>query len=56
VYYDQFMEVDRAGQRVCNHHLECKLADEATKRVKDAVMRSQSGAWHSRFSFVDALP
>jgi hypothetical protein len=55
VYYDPFIEVDRAGQRVYNHPLGCKLANEAIVRTKDAVMRSQSGAWHTNYSFVGAL-
>jgi hypothetical protein len=49
VHYNLFMEVDRAGQRVYNHPLGCKLADEATERIKVTVMRIQSGAWHTGF-------
>jgi hypothetical protein len=56
VYYDPFVEVNRAGTRIYNHAMGCKLMEEVMPLIRESIIGEvRGGFWLDRFSFVGAI-
>jgi Plavaka transposase len=56
VYYDPFVEVNRAGTQIYNHIMGCKLMEEEVALVTERIIGGVGGGfWLDRFSFVGAI-
>jgi Plavaka transposase len=56
VYYDPFVELNRAGTRIYNHAMGCKLMEEAVPLIRESIIDGVGGGfWVDRFIFVGAI-
>jgi Plavaka transposase len=56
VSYDPFVEVNRAGTRIYNHAMGCKLKEKVVSLIRESIIDVVGGGfWLDRFSFVGAI-